>query len=130
MNAQALSLPLLRPFVHWFTAPGFAHFAPFVLAHMALLGVPQCVTETLRLTPFPTVVHWTTPYAFMKRGRWSCRQLSQCLRDVIVKTLGLAGETVVVLDDTLVKKGGKKVFGSGLYPDPTAKNPGAPKRRV
>ena len=130
MNAQALILPLLRPFVHCFTAPGFAHFAHFVLAHMALLGVPQCVTETLRLTQFHTVVHWTTPYAFMTRGRGSCRQLSQCLRDVIVKTLGLAGETVVVLDDTLVKKGGKELFGLGLDPDPTDKNPGAPKRRV
>ena len=130
MNAQALILPLLLPFVHCFTAPGFAHFAHFVLAHMALLGVPHCVTETLRLTQVHTVVHWTTPYAFMKRGRWSCRQLSQCLLDVIVKTLGLAGEVVVVLDDTLVKKWGKKFFGLGLYPDPTDKNPGVHKRRV
>ena len=73
MNAQALILPLVLAFVHCFTAPGFAHFAHFVLAHMALLGAPHCVTETLRLTQWHRVRHWTTPYAFLTRGRWSCR---------------------------------------------------------
>jgi len=130
MNAQALILPLLLSFVHCFTAPGFVHFAHFVLAHMALLGTPHCVTETLRLTQFHQVVHWTTPYAFMQRGRWACQQVSQCLLDLLTMTLGVTGEVVVVLDDTLVKKWGKHFFGLGLYPDPTDKNPGAHKRRV
>ncbi|SRR6266508_3042508 len=130
MNAQALILPLLLGFVHCFTAPGFGHFCHFVLAHMALLGLPHCVTETLRLTGRHHVVHWTTPYAFLHRGRWACQQVSQCLLDLIVTTVGLAGEVVVALDDTLVKKWGKKFFGLGLYPDPTDKNPGAHKRRV
>jgi hypothetical protein len=130
MNAQALILPLLLPFVHCFTAPGFAHFAHFVLAHMTLLGMPHCVTETLRLTRFHTVVHWTTPYVFLKRGRWSCRQVSQCLLVLLAMTLGVSAEVVVAIDDTLVKKWGRKFFGLGLYPDPTDKNPGAHKRRV
>lgn len=130
MNAQALILPLLVAFVHCFTAPGFVHFAHLALAHMALLGAPHCVTEALRLTQLHTVEHWTTPYAFLSRGRWSCRQVSQCLLDVIATALGLTGEVVVALDDTLVKKSGRKFFGLGLYPDPTDKNPGAHKRRV
>ena len=130
MNAQALILPLVRSFVHCFTVPGFVHFAHFVLAHMALLGAPHCVTETLRLTPWHTVRHWTTPYVFMKQGRWSYRHVSQCLLDLLVQRLGIAGEMVVALDDTLVKKWGRKFFGLGLYPDPTDKNPGAHKRRV
>ena len=130
MNAQALILPLVLSFVHCFTAPGFGHFAHFVLAHMALLGAPHCVTEMLRLTQWHTMRHWTTPYAFMKQGRWSCRHVSQCLLDLLAQTLGTAGEMVVALDDTLVKKWGRKFFGLGLYPDPTDKNPGARKRRV
>jgi hypothetical protein len=44
--------------------------------------------------------------------------------------LGFSGEVVVALDDTVVKKWGRKFFGLGLYPDPTDKNPGARKRRV
>jgi hypothetical protein len=130
MNAQALILPLVLAFVHCFTAPGFVHFIHFVLAHMALLGVPHCVTETLRLTQCHTMEHWTTPYAFMQRGRWSCRHVSQCLLDLLTQRLETSGEMVVALDDTLVKKWGRKFFGLGLYLDPTDKNPGAHKRRV
>jgi DDE superfamily endonuclease len=130
MNAQALILPLVRSFVHCFTAPGFGHFAHFVLAHMGLLGAPHCVTETLRLTQWHTARHWTTPYAFMTRGRWSCWRVSQSLLDLLAQRLGAGGEMVVALDDTVVKKWGRKFFGLGLYPDPTDKNPGARKRRV
>src|SRR6266508_6835526 len=113
MNAQALILPLLLGFVHCFTTPGFAHFAHFVLAHMALLGLPHCVTETLRLTQWHTVVHWTTPYAFLTRGRWSCRQVSQGLLALRGSTLGLDGEMVVALADTLVKQWGRPFCGLG-----------------
>jgi hypothetical protein len=130
MNAQALILPLLLGFVHCFTAPGFGHFCHFVLAHMALVGLPHCVTETLRLMGRHHGVHWTTPYAFLQRGRWACQQVSQGLLDLLAHTLGVAGEVVVALDDTVVKKWGRKFFGLGLYPDPTDKNPGAHKRRV
>jgi len=130
MNAPELILPLLLQFVHCFTTPGFVHFQHFILAHMALLGLPHCVTETLRLTGLHYFLHWTTPYVFMKRGRWSCQKLSQCLLDLLIQTLTLGEELIVVIDDTLVKKWGKKFFGLGLYPDPTDKNPGAHKRRV
>jgi hypothetical protein len=97
---------------------------------MALLGVPPCVNETSRLTQLHQFLHWTTPYTFMQRGRWACQQVSQCLLDRLSTTLGIAGEVVVVVDDTLGKKWGRKFFGLGLYPDPTDKNPGTHKRRV
>jgi hypothetical protein len=130
MNAPASILPLLSAFVHCFTAPGFLHFTHVVLAPMALLGVPHCVTETLRLTHFHHLRHWTTPDAFLRRGRWSCQQVSQSVLDLLGKRLPLGKEVVVAVDDTLVKKWGRKFFGLGLYPDPTDKNPGASKRRV
>jgi hypothetical protein len=130
MNAQGVILPLLAHFVHCYTTAGFVHFQHFVLAHMALLGFPHCVSETLRLTRLHHLVHWTTPYLFMKRGRWSCQKLSQCLLDLIVETLALCGEIIVAIDDTLVKKWGKHFLGLGFYPDPTDKNLGAHKRRV
>jgi hypothetical protein len=120
----------VQPFVHCFTAPGFSHFASFIVAHMALLGMPHCVTETWRLTRLHSREHWTTPYAFLRRGRWSCQQVSQCWLTLLGQTLRVKGEVVVALDETLVKKGGKKFFGLGLYPDPTDKHPGAHKRRV
>jgi hypothetical protein len=130
MNALALSVSLLDSFVHCFTAPGFVHFTHLVLAPMALLGVPHCGTETLRLSRLHHVLHWTTPDAFLRWGRWSCRRVSQCLLDVSCRRLAISGEMVVAVDATLVKKGGRKFFGLGRSPDPTDKNPRARKRRV
>ena len=130
MNAQALMLPLLMVFVNCFTRPGFEHFQNFIIAHAALFGLRHCLTEVMRLTQVHTIMHWTTPYKFLSQGRWSCRAVSQCLLDLIAERLRIFEELIICIDDTLVKKSGKKFFGLGCYPDPTDKNPGAHKRRV
>ena len=130
MDAQTLIVPLLVHFQSCFTKPGFAHFEQVMRAHMALLGLPHCVTEVLRLARWHEVKHWTSVYAFLSRGRFSCRRLSQCLLELIVLHLGGSKELVVAIDDTLVKKGGRRLFGLGLYRDPADKNPGAHRRRI
>lgn len=130
MTAPVPVLALVDLFVQCFTQPGFAHFEHFILAHAALWGAPHCVTETLRLTGWHIIKHWTTPYVFMRSGRWLCRQVSQTLFELIVRLLGIGEELVLAIDDTLVKKWGRKFFGLGCYPDPTDKNPGASRRRV
>jgi len=130
MNAQALMLPLLMVFVNCFTQPGFEHFQNFLTAHIALLGLQHCVTEVMRFTGIHHRLHWTTPYVFLRQGRWSCREVSQRLLELLTARLTLFEEIILALDDTLVKKSGKKFFGLGYYPDPTDKNPGAHKRRV
>ncbi len=130
MDAQAYIVPLLAHFQCCFTRPGFAHFKHLMHAHMALLGLSHCVTEVLRLTRWHQIKHWTSLYAFLSRGRWSCVQLSQCLLDLIISQLGGPEELVVAIDDTLVKKGGRRLFGLGLYRDPADKNPGAHRRRI
>ena len=130
MDAQRFIVPLLVHFRSCFTKPGFAHFEQLMRAHMALLGLPHCVTEVLRLTRWHELKHWTSMYAFLSRGRFSCRRLSQCLLELILLQLGCPKELVVAIDDTLVKKGGRRLFGLGLYRDPADKNPGAHRRRV
>lgn len=130
MTAPVPLLKLAREFVQCFTQPGFAHFCHFVSAHAALWGAPHCVTETLRVTLWHRIKHWTTPYVFMNHGRWSCRKVAERLLELLLDRLGVSRELVAVLDDTLVKKWGRKIFGLGCYPDPTDKNPGASRRRV
>lgn len=130
MTISTYILALLGEFVQCFTAPGFAHFTHFMLAHMTLLGQPHCVTETMRATAWHKLVHWTAPYAFMKRARCSCTKLSLTLRDLLVRSLNLPAEIILVFDDVLVKKWGRKFFGLSCYRDPTDKNPGASKRKV
>jgi len=130
MTAPVTLVALLGEFVNCFTTPGFRHFTHFILAHTALWGPPHCVTETLRATLWHHVKHWTAPYFFMKRGRWSCRRLSRRLLDLVLGRLGLDGPPVLAIDDTLVRRWGRRFDGLGLYPDPTDKNPGAPRRKV
>jgi hypothetical protein len=84
----------------------------------------------MRLTGAHRWQHWTTPYAFMARARWSTKAVAARLAGLLCERLGLGAELVVALDDTLVRKWGRKLPGVGYYPDPTDKNPGAHKRRV
>lgn len=130
MTAQVSVLALVEEFVNCFTSPGFAHFTHFILAHAALWAAPHCVTETFRFTLWHHIKHWTTPYVFMRRGRWSCGKISQKLLEIITGRLFFSKEMILAIDDTLVKKWGKNFFGLGCYPDPTDKNPGGSRRRV
>jgi hypothetical protein len=130
MTAPAAFLALVEQFVNCFTAPGFRHFVHFMLAHATLWGARHCVTETLRQTGWHELKHWTTPYVFMRRGRWSCRAVTQALFTLLLGKLSFGNEVVLAIDDTLVKKWGRRFFGLGYYPDPTDKNPGASRRRA
>lgn len=130
MSAPSPFLALAGEFVNCFTKPGMQHFLNFVVAHAVMWGAPHCVTEVMRTTGIHKIRHWTTPYAWMKRGRWSCRKVARCLFGIIQKRLGLDGEVVVAIDDTLVKRWGRKFGGLGRYIDPTDKNPGARRRKV
>jgi hypothetical protein len=91
MTAPAL-VAFLGEFVNCLTAPGFHHFAHFIMAHAALWGAPHCVTETLRATLWHHVRHFTAPYVFMKRGRWSCRADSRRLLELSCARLKLPAE--------------------------------------
>ncbi|MCP4513895.1 MAG: transposase [Delftia sp.] len=130
MDAQALIAPLLATFAPCFTRPGFRYFLQFTLARMGLMGLPHCVTEVMRLTGLHHLVHWTTPYLFMKVASWSCLEVSQRLLNLVATTIGSPEVLIVAIDDTVVKKWGRKFFGLGRYVDPTDKNPGGHKRRV
>jgi hypothetical protein len=49
-----------------------------------------------------------------RRSRWSCRQLNQCLLDLIGKTLALPEDIIMVIEDTLVENCGKEFFDLGF----------------
>jgi len=130
MNALDAIYPMLEAFATCFTKPGAGHFAAFVTAHMGLMGFPHCVTEVMRATGVHERMHWTTPYGFLKKAVWSPWEVSKCLLTLLLMALGISGEVVIVIDDTVVKKWGTRFFGLGYYPDPTDKNPGGSQRRV
>ena len=132
MTVYPYILSLLDEFVQHFTTPGFAHFTCFMLAHMTLLGPaplrhrnhapdrmaqagpldrPLCLLET-RLLLLPEALAHAAGIA------------------ASLRLLPAEAPLILALDDTLIKKWGRKFFGLGRYPDPTDKNPGAHKRKV
>lgn len=129
MNVLDSVLPLVVVFSEYFTKPGYAHFQRSVFSHMALMGVPHCVTEMMRLSGVHHIQHWTSAYYFTAKGKWSCQKVWECLLNLLAEKLKIK-ELVVAIDDTLVKRSGKSFFGLGYYPDPTDKNPGGNRRRV
>jgi hypothetical protein len=115
MAAPDSFLALAGEFVNCFTNPGFRHFAHFVLVHTMMWG-PHYVAEALRQTKWHAVKHWTTPYVLMNRNRWSCGETCNALFALIRRLLPFPGEVVAAIDDTLVRKWGRRFSDLDVTP--------------
>jgi hypothetical protein len=56
-------------------------------------------------------------HRFVRRGRWSLDALWRCLVVHMVTVLAPAGPVRVLIDDTLFKKSGRRVEGTGIFRD-------------
>lgn len=94
---------------------------PYVIA----LAVPwllcagqRCVTRLAALAPHPR--HLASYYRFLSDGKFRLEVFLRCLFTLIVQTFPGAPLTLVV-DDTLVPKWGRRIFGAGHHFDHTAR---------
>src|SRR6266511_2940881 len=117
---------LLTSFRSCFTAPTFETFCALVVGFWAQ---PQAhtVTGMLVAAGLSTSWHHSRAHRFFSRARWSADQLGLCLLELIVDGLVGAGAPVrLVVDDTLFRRSGRKIFGTGWHHDPLG---GWPRRR-
>ena len=56
-------------------------------------------------------------HRFVRCGRWSMDKLWQCMVVSIVLMLSIKGPLVIDIDDTLFKKTGRKIQGTGIFRD-------------
>lgn len=114
---------LLVVFRSCFTAPTFTTFSGLVVGLIAqtrrrtvcgmLLGA--CLERTW---------HHARAHRFFATARWCADAVGLVLVDLIVDLLLPAGSAItVVVDDTLFKRSGKKVFGVAWHHDGAAKGP-------
>ncbi|MGW1055780.1 transposase [Streptomyces sp. NPDC002521] len=106
-----------------FTTPGFTTFTVMVTGLVAQTGAG---TVTGMLTGAGLARAWPhdRAHAFFSRRRWNVDSLGIVLAHLIVDTLLPQGAAVtVVVDDTLFKRSGKKVFGAAWQHDGAAKGP-------
>ncbi len=121
----AWSLPrsladLLACFRPCFTAPTFQTFAALVGGFLAQPGL-RTVTGMLTGARLAGVWHHARAYRFFSAAHWQPDQLGLAVCDLIVTRL-LTPETPIrlVVDDSLFKRCGRKVFGTAWHYDAAA----------
>jgi hypothetical protein len=121
----AWSLPstltdLLVGFRSCFTAPTFATFVWLVTGFLAQPGA-RTVTGMLVGARRARSWHHSRAHRFFSAARWSTDQLGLCLLELIVARLvGQGAPLRLVVDDSLWRRSGRKVFGATWHHDPTA----------
>jgi len=106
-----------------FTGPSFEHFK--VALSAILLGEPKkTLTAGLRLMGGKG--HFSNIHRFLGLYQWEPSDVVWSLFGLLHRTLSLGKDLVFALDDTLVPKYGRKIFGRGCHFDHCSK-PNRPK---
>jgi hypothetical protein len=119
----------LELFRQCFTAPAFIHFQQFALTFW--LGEGRR-TGTAVWRASAQARHFSCFHRFLVTYRWSPEALGRRLLEVVLAQLGLADRTegklvlTIAADDTLTRKFGRRLEGSGWQHDAMAPNPKAP----
>jgi hypothetical protein len=110
-------LAVVRP---CFTAPTFRVFQAMVTGLVAQPG-PRTVTGMLTGARLAGVWHHARAHRFFAAARWSVDTLGLLVCDLIVaRLLDPAAPICLVVDDSLFKRSGRKIFGAGWHYDATA----------
>ena len=103
-----------------FTTPTFTTFCGLALGFWAQPGL-HTVCGMLCGARLEQVWHHSRAHRFFSAARWSADQLGLVLLDLICALLVPDGAPVrLVVDDTLMRRSGRKVFGAAWHHDPLA----------
>jgi DDE superfamily endonuclease len=109
---------LLECFRGCFTAPTFEVFCALVVGFWAQPGA-HTVTGMLVAAGLSATWHHSRAHRFFAGARWSADQLGLVVLDLILALLVPAGAPVrLVVDDTLFRRSGRKVFAAAWHHDP------------
>lgn len=121
LNVPGSLAQLLSLFRPCFTAPSFATFSALTLGFLAQVG-RHTVTGCLQAAGLAGVWHHARAHRFFSQARWSPDALGLILLDLVVAKLVPAGTPLLAaVDDTLLRRSGRKVFGCHWHYDAAAK---------
>jgi DDE superfamily endonuclease len=110
---------VVSSFRRHFTAPTFLRFL-ILAAGWILAGEPfRCVTEALVASGVSGQLHWQAFHRFFSRARWQIDALGRTLLGLLGPLLP-EGRLELVVDDTLCRKSGRRVFGTAMHVEPVS----------
>ncbi len=108
---------LLHPFRHVFTAPTFATFLTLATG-WCLSFRRRFVTELIQSADAVHAAHHSRYHRFFSDAAWSIDDLYEALARQAVRTFYPVGTIEAGVDDTLCRKRGLTIFGTGMHHDP------------
>lgn len=110
-------LTLLGAFAPCFHAPSSQHFVTLVAGWVHCLG-RRTVTAVVLAAGAADAHHLSVYYRFFSRARWSLDALGRVLFGLAIAWCPAEGPLLVIVDDTLCRKGGKAISGATMHHDP------------
>ncbi|MGH7441073.1 MAG: IS701 family transposase [bacterium] len=117
MQLTQTFLVLLREFQCVFTQPSFATFVA-LLTGWTLTHRHRYVTELIQASGSTHKGHHSRYHRFFSHARWSLDTLSLVLAKILVRLFASTGLIEMAVDDTLCRKRGLTVYGTGMHHDP------------
>jgi len=117
MELTATFVTLLQEFRCVFTRPSFVTFV-VLLTGWALSHRHRFVTELIQSSGSTHKGHHSRYHRFFSHARWSLDTLGLVLARLLVSVFAPLGLIEAAVDDTLCRKRGLTVYGTGMHHDP------------
>jgi hypothetical protein len=117
MELTATFVALLLEFRNVFTQPSFQTFVA-LLTGWALSHRHRYITELIQSSGSTHRGHHSRYHRFFSHARWSLEALCLVLARLLVAVLVPRGLIELAVDDTLCRKRGLTVYGTGMHHDP------------
>ncbi len=108
---------LLQEFAWVFTAPSFQTFVSLVTG-WCLSFRRRFITELIQSSGSTHNGHHSGYHRFFSHAAWSMDDLCQVLARLLVAALASTGLLELAVDDTLCRKRGLTIYGTGMHHDP------------
>jgi len=112
---------LLAAFRPCFTAPSYGNFVSIVAGWVHCLG-RRTVTAMALASGALSARHISVFHRFFGRARWALDALGRVLFTLAVAWVPAGQPLLLVLDDTLARKGGKSISLASMHHDPLLSN--------
>lgn len=107
--------PFLRAFQPCFTQPSFASFWTPTCAWILCTG-RRSLTRVIQSAQLGRFKHFCSFHRFFSQARWNLDDLGRCVFNLLLPFCPVI--LIGAVDDTLARKSGRHIWGTGMHHDP------------